>query len=110
MVFALGPGAMFGNSDLGKAGAPASGVQNCGCLRAGGVYTPVAQAAKMIILAEKGRIAMNPPSLKLVTAIVVLLLCASTAIGQKELDPLKSGFENPPEGARPRVWWHWMNG
>jgi hypothetical protein len=25
-------------------------------------------------------------------------------------DPLKSGFENPPNGARPRVWWHWMNG
>ena len=25
-------------------------------------------------------------------------------------DPLKSGFENPPSGARPRVWWHWMNG
>jgi len=21
-----------------------------------------------------------------------------------------SGFENPPNGARPRVWWHWMNG
>jgi hypothetical protein len=25
-------------------------------------------------------------------------------------DPLRSGFENPPSGARPRVWWHWMNG
>ena len=25
-------------------------------------------------------------------------------------DPLKQGFENPPAGARPRVWWHWMNG
>ncbi len=23
---------------------------------------------------------------------------------------LKSGFENPPDSARPRVWWHWMNG
>jgi len=23
---------------------------------------------------------------------------------------LKSGFENPPEYAKPRVWWHWMNG
>ena len=20
------------------------------------------------------------------------------------------GFQNPPNGARPRVWWHWMNG
>ena len=25
-------------------------------------------------------------------------------------DPLRQGFENPPEAARPRVWWHWMNG
>ena len=22
----------------------------------------------------------------------------------------ESGFENPPNTARPRVWWHWMNG
>ncbi|MFP5249887.1 MAG: glycosyl hydrolase, partial [Acidobacteriota bacterium] len=25
-------------------------------------------------------------------------------------DALLAGFENPPNGARPRVWWHWMNG
>ncbi|MGH9589972.1 MAG: glycosyl hydrolase, partial [Terracidiphilus sp.] len=25
-------------------------------------------------------------------------------------DALMRGFENPPNGARPRVWWHWMNG
>ncbi len=31
-------------------------------------------------------------------------LCQTTA------DPLKKGFENPPKSARPRVWWHWMNG
>jgi hypothetical protein len=23
---------------------------------------------------------------------------------------LESGFMNPPDSARPRVWWHWMNG
>ena len=23
---------------------------------------------------------------------------------------LRAGFESPPEAARPRVWWHWMNG
>jgi hypothetical protein len=23
---------------------------------------------------------------------------------------LDRGFENPPEAARPRAWWHWMNG
>ncbi|HEY1804620.1 MAG TPA: glycosyl hydrolase [Terracidiphilus sp.] len=25
-------------------------------------------------------------------------------------DPLLRGFLDPPNGARPRVWWHWMNG
>ena len=25
-------------------------------------------------------------------------------------DPLEQGFRNPPPSARPRVWWHWMNG
>ena len=25
-------------------------------------------------------------------------------------DPLERGFEDPPASARPRVWWHWMNG
>jgi hypothetical protein len=25
-------------------------------------------------------------------------------------DPLAAGFEKPPNEAKPRVWWHWMNG
>ncbi len=25
-------------------------------------------------------------------------------------DPLFRGFEAPPQSAKPRVWWHWMNG
>ena len=25
-------------------------------------------------------------------------------------DPLEAGFETPPNEAKPRVWWHWMNG
>jgi hypothetical protein len=33
---------------------------------------------------------------------------ASSAAPQS--DPLKLEFENPPNSARPRVWWHWMNG
>src|SRR5438105_8109609 len=24
--------------------------------------------------------------------------------------PLEQGFRTPPDGAKPRVWWHWMNG
>src|SRR5215469_13442248 len=25
-------------------------------------------------------------------------------------DPLEAGFKAPPDSAKPRVWWHWMNG
>ncbi len=25
-------------------------------------------------------------------------------------DALEQGFQNPPDSAKPRVWWHWMNG
>jgi hypothetical protein len=28
----------------------------------------------------------------------------------KEGADLEAGFVNPPESAKPRVWWHWMNG
>jgi hypothetical protein len=47
---------------------------------------------------------------KLIMAGLALLLGAGMASAQSKPDPLKSGFENPPQGARPRVWWHWMNG
>ncbi len=29
---------------------------------------------------------------------------------QTHFDPIKAGFINPPDAAKPRVWWHWMNG
>ncbi len=50
------------------------------------------------------------PSKKLIAASFAFLLGASGAAPQSNFDSLKSGFENPPESARPRVWWHWMNG
>ncbi len=39
-----------------------------------------------------------------------LLIGGVTAFPQGSPDPLRQGFDNPPNGARPRVWWHWMNG
>jgi hypothetical protein len=33
---------------------------------------------------------------------------AEPSASQKDL--LLAGFRNPPDNARPRVWWHWMNG
>jgi hypothetical protein len=35
---------------------------------------------------------------------------AGSAQAQNAPDTLKKGFEDPPQAARPRVWWHWMNG
>jgi len=32
------------------------------------------------------------------------------AVAQDKPDALREGFKNPPADARPRVWWHWMNG
>ncbi|NNF32618.1 MAG: hypothetical protein HKN68_00805 [Saprospiraceae bacterium] len=40
--------------------------------------------------------------------IIVFLLCAVTAIAQSP--PLGAGFHNPPNEAKARTWWHWMNG
>ena len=35
----------------------------------------------------------------------------ATWVAQKPVtDPLADGFRNPPNAARPRVWWHWMDG
>src|SRR3989440_624711 len=41
-----------------------------------------------------------------------LLALASCLLGsaQQADDPLLAGFQNPPDFAKPRVWWHWMNG
>src|SRR5215472_11607052 len=43
-----------------------------------------------------------------VVAIALIGVCAVTA--QTSSDPLERGFANPPDSAKPRVWWHWMNG
>jgi hypothetical protein len=42
--------------------------------------------------------------------LAAVFLGAWAAPPQKTADPLQQGFLNPPSGARPRVWWHWMNG
>jgi hypothetical protein len=44
-----------------------------------------------------------------ICALVLLCVCGLGS-AQTSSDSLKSGFENPPQSARPRVWWHWMNG
>src|SRR5258708_5925639 len=45
---------------------------------------------------------------------IALLVFAGTlappSFSQNVTASLDDGFKNPPNSARPRVWWHWMNG
>jgi hypothetical protein len=36
--------------------------------------------------------------------------CAGSVLGQTPADPLERGFKDPPDSAKPRAWWHWLNG
>lgn len=53
---------------------------------------------------------MNSTAARLALAAILVAFVQTAAQAQGEPDKLKSGFENPPQSARPRVWWHWMNG
>src|SRR5947209_566359 len=45
------------------------------------------------------------------TTIVAGCVFAAVAVfAQQPADSLQRDFLNPPASARPRVWWHWMNG
>ncbi len=45
------------------------------------------------------------------TAILTILIASAFVLSaQNSDDPLAKGFRNPPDTAKPRVWWHWMNG
>jgi hypothetical protein len=37
-------------------------------------------------------------------------LCLAITAFAAPVDPLQSGFLNPPDSAKPQTWWHWMNG
>ena len=53
---------------------------------------------------------MRRSAMKLIVVSLVMIAGLGDARAQSKPDSLKSGFENPPASARPRVWWHWMNG
>ncbi len=38
------------------------------------------------------------------------LLWLLPALALAQPSPLTGGFQTPPDAAKPRVWWHWMNG
>lgn len=41
-------------------------------------------------------------------ALAAALACLSAPVWAA--DPVAAGFADPPSSARPRVWWHWLNG
>lgn len=43
-----------------------------------------------------------------VLTVALLAQCSTHDINN--VSNLETGFVNPPDSARPRVWWHWMNG
>jgi hypothetical protein len=43
-------------------------------------------------------------------AALSLMSVSGLAVGQNSEDTLRPAFRNPPDSARPLVWWHWMNG
>ena len=45
----------------------------------------------------------------LLAAILCLVFVQCNGPSKQGTD-LEKGFQNPPESAKPRVWWHWMNG
>jgi (4-O-methyl)-D-glucuronate---lignin esterase len=46
------------------------------------------------------------------SALTAALSCtlAQVAVAQSSYELLQRGFISPPDSAKPRVWWHWMNG
>ncbi len=43
-------------------------------------------------------------------AAIVVMLGTWLVSAQNSGDALARGFQNPPDSAKPRVWWHWMSG
>jgi len=43
-------------------------------------------------------------------ALALALLGVWAVSAQNPGDALERGFQDPPDSAKPRVWWHWMNG
>ena len=46
----------------------------------------------------------------ILAAVIAALLAGCSLFNSEESVSLEQGFLNPPDSAKPRVWWHWMNG
>ena len=43
-------------------------------------------------------------------AVLALIILFFSSYAQNSSNTLLNGFITPPDAAKPRVWWHWMNG
>jgi hypothetical protein len=48
--------------------------------------------------------------LRVLSIVALASIAYLSTSAQQGSDPLLEGFRNPPDSAKPRVWWHWMNG
>jgi hypothetical protein len=55
-------------------------------------------------------ISNRPKRMIFACAAVAALLGTWILRAQTKDDPLARGFADPPDSAKPRVWWHWMSG
>ncbi len=48
--------------------------------------------------------------IQILSFAILMIGLAGRAAGQGPQDALANGFQNPPDSAKPRAWWHWLNG
>ena len=71
-------------------------------------FYQTAAMTKSIFKLKKSVFTVTLSFLLLSLAGIVLVNCKVPQV--KTSENLEHGFQNPPESAKPRVWWHWMNG
>jgi len=52
----------------------------------------------------------RPRTLVAILVCFALQLSAVTFVFAQDNGALETGFKQPPDSAKPRVWWHWLNG
>ena len=47
---------------------------------------------------------------RVLPGLAAALLAGASVVGAQGATALERSFRTPPADAKPRVWWHWMNG
>src|SRR5215813_1747551 len=53
---------------------------------------------------------LNLPYMKKLLLVFSFTVACLGVLSQTNKDNIYANFVNPPNSAKPRVWWHWMNG